>query len=100
MVFWHWDLRRPHLKELDLISRDLCLHFAMQDGQDLKNQKENHATKVTKIPKTKTQKYGMNKTLTMRKSNGISALGSSSSSSKGTGNTVARKIIFANCVII
>ena len=25
-------------------------------------QKENHATKVTKIPKTKRQKYGMNKT--------------------------------------
>ena len=27
-----------------------------------KNRKENHATKVTKIPKTKRQKYGMNKT--------------------------------------
>ena len=26
------------------------------------NQKENHSTKVTKIPKTKRQKYGMNET--------------------------------------
>ena len=34
---------------------NLCLHFARQDGQgqDEKNQKENHPTKVTKIPKTK-----------------------------------------------
>ena len=28
-----------------------------------KKQKENHATKVTKIPKTKRQNYGMNKTI-------------------------------------
>ena len=28
-----------------------------------KKQKENHATKVTKIPKTKRQKYGTNKPL-------------------------------------
>ena len=28
-----------------------------------KIQKENHATKVTKIPKTKRQKYGMNETI-------------------------------------
>ena len=41
------------------ILRNLCLHFARQDGQDGKKQKENHATKVTKIPKTKRQKYGM-----------------------------------------
>ena len=27
-----------------------------------KNRKENHATKVTKIPKTKRRKYGMNET--------------------------------------
>ena len=32
---------------------NLCLHFARQDGQDGKKRKENHATKVTKIPKTK-----------------------------------------------
>ena len=43
------------------ILRNLCLHFARQDGQDGK-WKENYATKVTKIPKTKRQKYGMNET--------------------------------------
>ena len=37
-------------------------HFARQDGQDGKNQKENHTTKAIKIPKIKRQKYGMNKT--------------------------------------
>ena len=41
---------------------NLCLHFARQDGQDEKNRKENHGTKVTKIPKTKRRKYRMNKT--------------------------------------
>ena len=41
------------------ILRNLCLHFARQDGQDGKKQKENHATKVTKIPKTKRRKYGI-----------------------------------------
>ena len=30
----------------------------MQDWKDRKKQKENHATKVTKIPKTKRRKYG------------------------------------------
>jgi hypothetical protein len=35
----------------------------MQDGQDGKKWKENHLTKVTKIPKTKRQKYGMKKTI-------------------------------------
>ena len=45
------------------ILRNLCLHFARQDGQDGKKWKENHATKVTKIPKTKRQKYGMDKTI-------------------------------------
>ena len=29
-------------------------------GETEKKRKENHATKVTKIPKTKRQKYGMN----------------------------------------
>ena len=42
---------------------NLCLHFARQDGQDGKKWKENHATKVTKIPKPKRRKYGMNETL-------------------------------------
>ena len=40
--------------------RNLCLHFARQDGQDGKNPER---TKVTKIPKTKRRKYGMNATL-------------------------------------
>ena len=35
----------------------------MQDGQYGQKRKENHETKVTKIPKIKRQKYGMNKTL-------------------------------------
>ena len=39
---------------------NLHLHFGRQDGQDRKKVKENHATKVTKIQKTKRQKYGMN----------------------------------------
>ena len=37
-------------------------HFERQDWQDGKKQKENYATKVTKIPKTKRRKYGMNET--------------------------------------
>ena len=45
------------------ILHNLCLHFARQDGQDGKKRKENHATKWTKIPKTKRQKYGMNETI-------------------------------------
>ena len=48
------------------ILRNLCLHFARQDGQDGKKRKENHATKVTKIPKTKRQKHGMNETHVLR----------------------------------
>ena len=33
------------------ILRNLCLHFARQDGQDGKEQKENHIHKMTKKPK-------------------------------------------------
>ena len=39
----------------------LHLHFARQDRPDEKKWKENHATEVNKIPKTKRRKYGMNK---------------------------------------
>ena len=39
------------------ILHNFCLHFARQDGQDGKTQKENHANKVTKR-----RKYGMNET--------------------------------------
>ena len=45
--------------EVMKILRNLCLHFARQDGQDGKKWKENHATKLTKIPKTKRRKSGM-----------------------------------------
>ena len=41
---------------------NLCLYFARQDGQDRKKPGKNHATKVTKIPKSKRQKCGMNET--------------------------------------
>ena len=60
--FWFWFLV-TFVDEVMKILRNLCLHFARQDGQDGKKRKENHATKVTKIPKTKRRKYGMNETL-------------------------------------
>ena len=47
--------------------------FILQDKTGKKKQtnrthpKENHATKGTKIPKTKRQKYGMNETLIIPK---------------------------------
>ena len=44
------------------ILRTLWLHFARHDGQDGKKQIENHTTKVTKIPKFKIRKYGINRT--------------------------------------
>ena len=52
--FW----RRSY--EYTKILRNLCLHFVRQDGQDGKKRKESLATKGTKIPTTKRQKYGMN----------------------------------------
>ena len=60
MVFGHFWRRSYENME---ILRNLCLHFARQDGKDGKKLKENHATKVTKIPKTKRQKNGMNETI-------------------------------------
>ena len=60
LVFGHfWQQSYKDKK----ILRNLCLHFARQDGQDGKNRKENHSTKVTKIPKTKGRKHGMNETI-------------------------------------
>lgn len=50
--------------EVTKILCNLCLHFARQDG---KKRKENHATKVTKIQKTKRQKYGMMKHMKQNK---------------------------------
>ena len=52
LVFGHfWQQSYENTK----ILRNLCLHFARQDGQDGKS-----CNKVTKIPKTKRRKYGMN----------------------------------------
>ena len=48
LVFGHfWQRSYENTK----LRHNLCLHFARQDGQDGKNLKENHASKVTKIPK-------------------------------------------------
>ena len=61
-IFRFWFLV-TFVDEVMKILRNLCLHFARQDGQDRKKWKENHETKVTKIPKTKRRKYGMNETM-------------------------------------
>ena len=54
-VFDHfWQRSYENTKTLHTI----CLHFARQDGQDGNNPER----KVTKIPKTKRRKYGMNET--------------------------------------
>ena len=50
-VFGFWSLLATKLRKYKIL-RKLCLHFARQDGQDGKKWKENHATKVTKIPNT------------------------------------------------
>ena len=49
LVFGHFW---PQSYENTKILRNHCLHFAREDGQDGKKQKENHATEVTKISKT------------------------------------------------
>ena len=65
LVFCH--LWRRSYKNSKIL-RNLSLHFARQGGQGKMGKtqkiwKENHFTKVTKIPKTKERKYGMNKTM-------------------------------------
>ena len=59
--FWSWKLSVGGYENAKIL-RNLCLHFARQDGRDRKKRKENHATKVTKIPKTKRRKYGLDET--------------------------------------
>jgi hypothetical protein len=59
LVFGHFWRRSYENKK---IVSNLCLYFARQVGQDGKKWKENHATKVTKIPRTKRQKYGIHET--------------------------------------
>ena len=61
LVFGHFG------NEVTKILCNLCLHFARQDGKNKKKRKENHANNVTKIPKTKRQKYGMNETPILQK---------------------------------
>jgi hypothetical protein len=48
LVFGHFW--RQSYKNTKILC-NLCLHFAKQNGQDGKKRKENHATKVTKLPK-------------------------------------------------
>ena len=52
LIFGHFWQRSY---ENTTILRNLCLHFARQNGQDKKKGKENYATNGTKIPKTKNQ---------------------------------------------
>ena len=52
-IFCFWYLVTFGDDKNTKISHNRSLHFSMQDGQDGKKQKKNHAAKVTKIPKTK-----------------------------------------------
>ena len=55
LVFsYFWQQSNENMK----ILLNICLYFARQDGQDGKQRK-----KLTKIPKTKRRKYGMNEIL-------------------------------------
>ena len=56
------------------ILHNLCLHFARQDEEDGKKRKENHKTKVPKIPRTKRRIYGMNETYSMVPNNSAARL--------------------------
>ena len=58
-IFGFWSLLETKFRKYDII-----FVYILQGkmGRTEKERKENHATKVTKIPKTKRQKYGMNKT--------------------------------------
>ena len=49
-VSFHFSFFVSFGDEVMKILRNLCLHFVRQDGQDGKKLKENHETKVTKIP--------------------------------------------------
>ena len=49
------------------ILHNFCLQFARHDGQGGKNQNENHATKMTKIPKKKRRKIWDERNICMKK---------------------------------
>ena len=53
LVFGFWSHFWQRSYENVKILYYLILHFARQEGQDGKKRKENHATKVIKISKTK-----------------------------------------------
>ena len=59
-VFGYWSLLATKLRKYYVI-----FVYILQGkiGKTEKNWKENHATKVNKIPKTKRRKYGMNETI-------------------------------------
>ena len=57
-VSFHFSFFVSFGDKVTKILHNLCLHFARQEGQDGKKQKENHATKVTKIPKPKDENMG------------------------------------------
>ena len=60
LVFGFWSLLETKWRKYYVI-----FVYILQGkmGKTQKKQKENHATKVIKIPKTKRWKYGMNKTI-------------------------------------
>ena len=53
-IFRFWFIATFDVKVTQIL-RNLYLHFVRQEGR---NWKENHTTKVTKIPKTKRREYG------------------------------------------
>ena len=54
-IFDFWSLLAMKLRKYFVIFVYIC-----KMGKTEKNRKENHATEVTKVPKTKRRKYGMN----------------------------------------
>jgi hypothetical protein len=60
-VFGFWSLLAKQLQKYANIT-SLFTYCKARWTRKKEKQKENHATKVTKISKTKRQKFGMNKT--------------------------------------
>ena len=71
LIFCFWSLWATKLRKYYII---FVYIFILQGnmGKTEKNRKENHATKVTKIPKTKRQKYGINETFGIRMNSSLS----------------------------
>ena len=62
-VFGFWSLLATKLGRYKIYYAIFVYILQGKMGKTEKNQKENHTTKVSKIPKTKRREYGMNKTL-------------------------------------